>query len=100
MENNWMNLMKLLKKILILTEIAYLLKNKKKIFNRLVGEKSYTIHNLKGKINPINLIYKYKIEGRSSKDFSGYQNPIDLFINLRDGNVNPREGLKNQIDFK
>ena len=72
----------------------------KKIFNRLVGEKSYTIHNLKGKINPINLIYKYKIEGRSSKDFSGYQNPIDLFINLRDGNVNPREGLKNQIDFK
>ena len=46
------------------------------------------------------MIYKYKTEGRSLKDFSDYQNPIDLFIDLRDGNVNPREVLKNQIDFK
>ena len=46
------------------------------------------------------MTYKYKTEGRSPKDFSGYQNPVDLFINLRDGNVNPREVLKNQIDFK
>ena len=44
--------------------------------------------------------YKYKTEVRSSKDFSNYQNLIDLFINLRDGNVNPREVLKNQINFK
>ena len=43
---------------------------------------------------------KCKTEGRSSKDFSNYQNLIDLFINLRDGNVNPREVLKNQINFK
>ena len=46
------------------------------------------------------MIYKYKTEGRSSKDISDYQNPIDLFINLRDGNVNPGEVLKNQIDFE
>ena len=25
---------------------------------------------------------------------------MDLFINLKDGNVNPREVLKNQIEFK
>ena len=46
------------------------------------------------------MIYEYKTEGRSRKDFSDCQNPIDLFINLRDGNVNPREVLKNQTDFK
>ena len=37
--------------------------------------------NLKNKINPSNLIYKYKSEGRNPKDFSNYQNPIDLLIN-------------------
>ena len=46
------------------------------------------------------MIYKYKTEGKSPKDFSNYQNLIDLFVNLRDGNVKPREVLKNQIDFK
>ena len=46
------------------------------------------------------MIYKYKTEGISPKDFSNYQNPINLFINLRDGNANPRKVLKNQIDFK
>ena len=44
--------------------------------------------------------YKYKTEERSPKDFSDYQNTIGLFINLRNGNVNPREVLKNQVDFK
>ena len=46
------------------------------------------------------MIYKYKTERRSPKDFGNYQNPIDLFINVRDRNVNPREVSKNQIDFK
>ena len=46
------------------------------------------------------MIYKYKTEGKSPKDFSNYQNLINLFINLRDGNANPRKVLKNQIDFK
>ena len=43
------------------------------------------------------MIYNFKTEGKSLKDFSDYQNPIHLFIHLRDGNVNPREVLKNQI---
>ena len=46
------------------------------------------------------MIDNYKTEWRSPKDFSNYQILIDLFINLRDANVNPREVLKNQIDFK
>ena len=46
------------------------------------------------------MVYKNKTKGNSPKDFSGYQNLMDLFINLRDGNVNPRGVLKNKIDFK
>ena len=46
------------------------------------------------------MTYNYKIEGKCPKDFNDYQNPIDLFIHLRDGNVKPREVLKNQVDFK
>ena len=51
-------------------------------------------------MNLNNLIYKYKTEGRSSKDFSNYQNLIDLFTNLWDGNIDPKEVLKSQINFK
>ena len=36
----------------------------------------------------------------SPKDFSSYQNPIDLFINLRDGDINTRTVLKNWIKLK
>ena len=46
------------------------------------------------------MIYKYKTERKSSKDFSNYQNVMYLFIHLIDGNVNPQEVLKNQINFK
>ena len=80
--------MNLLKRILISTEIVYHLKKK---FKKLVEEKSYEFQNLKEKVNPNNLIYKYKTEGRSPKDFSNYQNLIDLFRNLRDGNENSKK---------
>ena len=46
------------------------------------------------------MIYKYKCEGSSPKDYSVDQNPIDLFKNLRDGNIKPKKVLKNQINFK
>ena len=55
--------------------------------------------NLGKIINSFNLIYKYKTEGRSPKDFRNYQNSTDLFKKLRDGNINPNEVLKNQINF-
>ena len=65
------------------------------MFNELVEKKSFKFQNLKEKINPNNLIYKFKTEGISPKDFSNYQNLIDLCINLRDGNINLREVSKN-----
>ena len=46
------------------------------------------------------MICKYKTEGSSPKNFSNYQNPIDLFINLINSNINPKEVLTNQTNFK
>ena len=39
-------------------------------------------------------------QGRILKDFRNYQNPIELFKDLRDGNINPKEVLRDQINFK
>ena len=47
-----------------------------------------------------NLIYKYKTESVTPKDFSNYQNMVDLFINLRDVHINLMEVVKNQNNFK
>ena len=90
MENNWLNLMNLLKRILILTEIVYHMKNKK-IFNELIRKRLSEFHNLEKRINPNNLIYRYKTDGKSPKDFRNYQDSINLFKNLRDIKVNPTE---------
>ena len=76
------------------------MKNKKKIFNELVDERSAEYMNLEIRINRYYLIYKYKTEGISSKDFRSYQDPINLFEDLGDGNINPEEVLKDQSDFK
>ena len=100
MKNNWLNLMNLLKKILILTETIYHLKNKNTYIMNLLKKKSSEFTNLEKKINSDNLIYKYKTKGISPKDFSNYQNPIELFKDLRDGNINPKEVLKDQSNFK
>ena len=42
----------------------------------------------------------YKNEEISSKYFRNYKHSADLFTNLRDGNINPKEELKSQINFK
>ena len=75
MENN---LMHLLKRTLISTEIAYHLKNKK-IFNELIKETPSEFWNLGKIINSDNLIYNYKTKERSPKHFRNYQNLIELF---------------------
>ena len=88
------------KRILILTEIVYHIKNKKSLMNKLIKERYSEFHDLEKIINSNNLIHKYKTEGIIPKNFSNYQNPIDLFKNLSDGNINPKEVLKKQFNFK
>ena len=67
----------------------------KNMFNELIIKKSSEFYNLEIRINSDNLVYKYKTEGRSLKNVNVYQNPIDFFKNLRYGNINPKEVLKN-----
>ena len=37
------------------------------------------------------MIFEFKYEGRIMKDFRDYRNPTELFKNLRDGDVIPKE---------
>ena len=76
------------------------LDEQKIIFNELVDDKSHEFQNLKNEINPINLAYKYRTKGRSPKYFGNYQDLRKLFKDLKDGNINPKEVLKDQINFK
>ena len=46
------------------------------------------------------MIYWLKTKGISRKGCSNYQNLIDLLNELRDGNINPEEVLKDQRNFK
>ena len=46
------------------------------------------------------MIYKYRTEGISPKNIRNYESPIELFKGLRNGNINPKEVLKDQINFK
>ena len=46
------------------------------------------------------MIYQYKTERISPKDFSNHQHLIELFKDLRDSNINPKEVLKDQTNFK
>ena len=75
-------------------------RKEKKYIYELAQEGPYEFKNLEKRINPDNLIYNYKTKSISLKDFRNYQNPIELFKDLRDDNINPKEVLKDQINFK
>ena len=49
------------------------LEEQNKIFHDFVKKKSSEFRSLEKRISADNLIYKYKIEGRSLKDFRNYQ---------------------------
>ena len=86
----------LVEMILILKEMAYYLRNKE-IFNELLNERAHECDNLKDKTDPNEFVYNCKTEGNSPKGFREYRKPLELFENLRDGDVNSREVLNNQI---
>ena len=80
----------LIKKVLNIDRDGIPLEKQIKIFNELVEERPSEFGNIETKNNPKNLIDKYKTEVLSPKNFSVYQNPVDLFKNLRDGNINAK----------
>ena len=66
----------------------------KKKKNELVKGRSSGFWNLEKIINPDSLICKYKTEGISRKDFRNYQNPTELFKDLRGGGINRKDVFK------
>ena len=46
------------------------------------------------------MFYKFSSTEKKLKDFRNYQMPWKLFENLRDGDINPKEVLRNQARFK
>ena len=70
------------------------------IFDRLVKERVLEFANIKDKIDPNNLVYILKHGENESKGFGNCLMPLKLFEDLRDGDINPKELLKNQERFK
>ena len=40
----------------------------------------------------------FKTDGNIQQDFIGYRDPKELFIDLRDGDVDPKAALENILD--
>ena len=72
----------------------------KEIFNRLGKERDLKFSDIKGKIDPTSLVYIFQTGGNEPNDFGNYQMPLKLFEDLRDGDINSKEVLKNQARFK
>ena len=72
----------------------------KEIFNRLVKERALQFSDTKDKIDPNGLVYTFKTDGNETKDFGNYQMSSKLFEDLRDGDINSKDVLKNRARFK
>ena len=77
-----------------------LLDKQKETFNELVRERALEFSDIKDKIDPNNLIYVYSTGKSNPKGFGNYQMPMKLFEDLRDGEIDPKEILKNQPRLK
>ena len=77
-----------------------LLDKQKEIFNDLVRERALEFSDIKDKIDPNNLVYVYSTGKSNSEGFGNYQIPMKLFEDLRDGEIDPKEILKNQARLK
>ena len=77
-----------------------LLDKQKEIFNDLVRERALEFSDIKDKIDPNNPVYVYSTGKRNPKGFGNYQMPLKLFEDLRDGEIDPKEILKNQARLK
>ena len=70
------------------------------LFSRLVEERAHEFVDIKDNIDLNKLVYKFKTGVNEPKDFTNYQIPWKLSEDLREGDINPKEVLKNQARFK
>ena len=70
------------------------------LFSRLVEERAHEFVDIKDNIDLNKLVYKFKTGVNEPKDFTNYQIAWKLSEDLREGDINPKEVLKNQARFK
>ena len=66
----------------------------KEIHNKLTEESSEKINNLDKKVGTYKLVFKYK-GNTSDKDFSKFDNALDLINKIRDGEISLNEAKDN-----
>ena len=76
------------------------LAKQKEVSNKFLAGNASEFDDITGKINSNKFINQFRTEKKIPKAFSDYRMPIELFEDLRDGNVDPKEVLKNQVKFK
>ena len=70
----------------IMITIVHWFQNKKKIFKKLVDERLEEITNLDKRVNPDDLIYKYKDSTADAK-FNGFDNVVNLINKIREDEI-------------
>ena len=76
-----------------------MISNEKEIFNKLVDERLDEITRLDEKVNPDNLIYRYKGKTADTK-FDKFDNAFNLFDKIRNGKIKLADEKNDQIKFK
>ena len=61
--------------------------------------RAFEIADIKDEVNSNNLIYSFRTKGNKPKDFWKLSNATEIIWRFKDGNVNPKEVLKNQSRF-
>ena len=90
---------KTIKKYTYDDEDSPLISKQKEIFNELADKRLNEITELDKKVNLDDLVYRYKGKSPDVK-FDKYDNSIDLFNKILDGEIKPSDAENDQIKFK
>ena len=98
MENNWLNLMHLLKKDYD-TENTLLLKEKE-IYNKMVAERNNEVNTLNNTIKYDKLTYYFNSQDKIPISFNRFNCPLVLIINVKDGSIDLGKTKENREKFR
>ena len=90
---------KTIKKYAFDDEDSPLISKQKEIFNELADKRLNEISELDKKVNPDDLIYRYK-GNTSNEEFNMYDNALDLIDKIKNGKIKLAEAKNNQINFR
>ena len=76
-----------------------MISKQKEIFNKLADERLEEITGSDKKVKPYDLIYRYKGPTADAK-FNKFDNALDLFDKIREGEIKFAGAKNDQIEFK